>query len=103
MPTKTSAEPPISIKASFMALYSFFPLPHIPISKYFGITATSRKKNKVKRSSEIKNPYAPTLNRMRRKKNSFVNVSMLHETRMPAATTKEVKSIMAIEIPSTPI
>ena len=34
----------MSINASLLALYSFFPLPQIPINKYFGITATSRKK-----------------------------------------------------------
>ena len=56
MPTKTKADPPISIKASLLALYSFLPLPQIPMSKYLGITAISRKKKRTNKSSEIKKP-----------------------------------------------
>src|SRR6185437_8817651 len=55
-PTSTRADPPISIKASFIAEYSFRPLPQIPINKNFGITEISRKKKSVKISSEIKKP-----------------------------------------------
>ena len=40
-PTIKIAEPPINIKVSFIAEYSFGPVPHIPINKYIGITATS--------------------------------------------------------------
>ena len=39
-----------------MALFSFLPDPQIPINKNFGITATSKKKNKVNKSKEIKKP-----------------------------------------------
>ncbi|OQA04292.1 MAG: hypothetical protein BWY67_02301 [Bacteroidetes bacterium ADurb.Bin397] len=102
-PTNTNAEPPINISASLFALYSFLPLPQIPISKYFGITATSRKKNIQNKSSEIKKPYAPALKRVSRKKNSLVIFSTFQETRIPASTTTAVSIIMAIEIPSTPI
>jgi hypothetical protein len=55
-PTNTNAEPAINMRASFIALYSFFPLPQIPINKNLGITANSKKKNKVNKSSDIKNP-----------------------------------------------
>ena len=41
----TNAEPPININTNFIALYSFLPLPQIPISRNLGNTATSRKKN----------------------------------------------------------
>lgn len=35
------AEPPINIKVNFMAEYSFAPLPHTPMRRYIGISATS--------------------------------------------------------------
>ena len=41
IPTSSRAEPPISINVSFMAAYSFFPLPQTPISRYMGMRATS--------------------------------------------------------------
>jgi len=56
MPIKTSAEPPISISASFMAFFSCAPDPQIPISRYFGITAISRKKKSMNKSVAIKKP-----------------------------------------------
>ena len=56
---KTNADPPISIRASFMAFFSRAPEPHIPISRYLGITAISRKKKSINRSVAMKKPYAP--------------------------------------------
>ena len=41
MPTTISAEPPISIRVSFIAEYSFGPVPQRPISRYIGSTAIS--------------------------------------------------------------
>jgi len=41
MPTSSNAEPPINISVSFIAEYSFRPVPHTPISRYIGISATS--------------------------------------------------------------
>ena len=40
-PTSRNAEPPISINVSFIAEYSFGPLPQMPINRYIGITANS--------------------------------------------------------------
>ena len=54
--TSKIAEAPINIKVNFIAEYSFGPDPQIPISKYIGITATSKNKNIVNKSREIKNP-----------------------------------------------
>ena len=39
--TDQKAEPPISIRVSFMAAYSLRPEPHTPMSKYIGINAIS--------------------------------------------------------------
>ena len=35
------AEPPISIRVSFIAEYSLRPVPHTPIRRYIGMSATS--------------------------------------------------------------
>ena len=71
IPTSINADPPISISASLLAAYSLFPLPQIPISKYLGITAISRKKNIDNRSSEIKKPYAPKRQQDQQEKKLF--------------------------------
>jgi hypothetical protein len=41
IPTRRSADPPMSIMVSFIAEYSLGPLPQIPIKRYIGITASS--------------------------------------------------------------
>ena len=41
IPISKNAEPPISIRVSFMAAYSLRPEPHTPMSKYIGINAIS--------------------------------------------------------------
>ena len=41
IPISRNAEPPMSISVSFIAEYSFLPLPHTPISRYMGIRAVS--------------------------------------------------------------
>ena len=47
---------PNNMIASLLALYCLRPLPQMAMSRYFGMTAISRKKNMLNKSSEIKNP-----------------------------------------------
>ena len=75
----------------------------MPINKNLGITATSKKKNKVNKSKEIKKPYAPMLNNTSKKKYSLLSFSIVQETSMPATTISAVNKIMASAIPSIPI
>ena len=41
MPMSMRADPPMSIRVSFIAEYSFRPVPQTPMSRYIGMSATS--------------------------------------------------------------
>ena len=58
--------------------------------------------NMVKRSSEMKNPNTPTLNRQNHMKNSLTLNVICHEAKVPVKTMIAESSIIATEMPSTP-
>ena len=57
----------------------------------------------VNRSIEMKNPNTPVASTMREMKNSLGRSSIFQEMKTPASTTMEASTIMATEIPSTPM
>ena len=56
----------------------------------------------MKRSTEMKNPNTPTLNRQNQRKYSLICVCIRHEANVPVNTMTADSSSMATEMPSTP-
>lgn len=59
--------------------------------------------NIVKRSTEMKNPKTPTLNRQNQRKYSLTSVFICHEANVPVKTMMADRSSIATEMPSTPM
>ena len=56
----------------------------------------------MKRSTEMKNPNTPTLNRQNQRKLALTSVFICHEANVPVKTMTADSRSIATEMPSTP-
>jgi hypothetical protein len=91
---------------NFVAEYSFLPrgggVPQMEINMYMGISSTSQKRKKSKRSRDMKTPRIPVSRIKSQAKYSFVLRLIFHETKTATNPRKVVSITMGKLRPSTP-